>query len=218
MQNWPSDTTKIRNVLGGWLYAYELPTNALLPTSRRSDSPDEILRVQKLKKVKRERTLSLKHIEQTRQKAARVREKLTREGLRGASRSEGEGEGLEGGVISPKRRKVVVEVLEQGSEVGGQGSEVNGDDGQDDKCLVNGLAHEHTHVRERGVACQDWVGSGGEGEEEEGMEVQQLQDSDEVSNLSQDQRLSVKQTYVFAVHRRLVSHIYNTCTHVTRDS
>ena len=164
-------------MLGGWLYAYELPVTSLLPTTRRSDSPDEQMRRSKLDKVKRDRTLSLMHIEESRAKAARVRERLAREGLR--ARSETRGDEERGGEVSDeeiasKRRKVVIEVREQGSEVN--------DDRQPEEVLLRG----------RGVARP----------EDSGMEMGQLEDSDEMSN--QQNGSANGETYVFAVHRRRV--------------
>ena len=175
VQNWPSDTTKIRSVLGGWLYAYELPVSSLLPTVRRSDSPDEILRKEQLRKVDRQRTLSLKHVEESKAKAARVREKLARESeklarepLRGR---EGEEErGSEG--TSPKRRRLETEdTVEQDA---GQRSGVEG--------VMDG----------GGVTYVD--------------DEMDFEDSDEVCNLSASGGNAVYlESYVFAVHRRMVS-------------
>lgn len=200
LQNWPSDTTKIRSVLGGWLYAYELPPSSLLPPTRRSDSPDEILRKHQLQKVKRERTLSLQKAEESRAKAAKVREKLTREALRGRPKSEGaeegaeleEEEGKEG--TSPKRRKIVIDVVEQGQslEVGGASEAVDGS----------------ARVEERSAVPLPEGAGGVSGEEH-----MELEDSDEVCNMSFDPHLSsgsggsgmFQETYMFAVHRRLVS-------------
>lgn len=189
LQSWPSDTTKIRSVLGGWLYAYELPETALLPTTQRADSPDELLRKQKLKKVNRARTLSLKHIGEARGKAAKVREKLARQPLGSHREREGEGEGKgeepeeEGGVTSPKRRKV------ESAEVIGELKE-------------NGVNHETAHISERGVGVAGEEEGGGVAREEE--EEMETRDSDEVSNRAMEQQLAGEVGYVFAVHRRLV--------------
>lgn len=137
----------------------------------------------------------MKHAEEAKSKAARVREKLARDPLRSHreqdedSKTTEEGKEVieeEGGVTQPKRRKVTVEVVES-SEVSGQLKE-------------NGLSHEHAHIEERGLA-----GAKGEGTEE--MDVGS-QDSDEASNkcLEQQQTIGVgEEGYVFAVHRRLVS-------------
>ena len=239
------DSTKIRNVLGGWLYAYELPDPALIPTTRRSDSPDEISRKRNLNRVKRERTLSIKQVEEERSKAAKVREKLARDGLRGergvvddgergmaengemgARKEEEEMEAGKDG-SSPKRRRMVVEVLEkdgcQTRDIGSTGSS----GGEDDR--VN---HEQAHISGGG-------GGGGGGQYEEGGGVlelgvekeggisvekqsglvesgtgkdKQFEDSDEISNnsLGHCHRSieTFQETYVYTVHRRAVSALY----------
>lgn len=186
-------------MLGGWLYAYELPISSLLPTTRRSDSPDEVMRRKNLIKVKRERTLSLKQIEESRAKAARVREKLTREGLRGSTGTErgreDEGGAGEDEATAAKRRKVVIEVKEQGSEVEGQSSEVN-----DENRQPRSGEEEREGPDEGG-------GVAGRGD----METRQLEDSDEISNV---QNASIEgETYIFAVHRRMVC---GWCVYKTR--
>lgn len=68
-QSIPSDSTKIRSVLGGWLYAYEIPpASPVIPTSR-ADSPDEPRRQAKVIEVRRERAHSLLMIEEERKRA-----------------------------------------------------------------------------------------------------------------------------------------------------
>lgn len=134
--------------------------------------------------------MSLKQIEESKEKAANVRAKLTREGLRGRGREEeeeggaGGDEGDEG--TSPKRRKIVIDVLER--------EEVEGEDENDGHNIGSG---------DRGVSCQN-----DEGEREQRMD---LEDSDELSNLDLHQTSDIggsgmfQESYVFAVHRRLVS-------------
>lgn len=222
-QNWPNDTTKIRNVLGGWLYAYELPSEALLPTVRRSDSPDELVRQEKLQQVKRQRTLSLKEIKNSRAKAAKVWDKLMREGLRGGkaetAEEEGvglqetaktaeEGEGLRGGT-GGSEEKLTREPLR-----GGRGEVAEEDSGvvaakrrrveaEEPGSEVNG-ASRLTEEREGGVAAPGDPEGGARGNEGmEDMDVQRL-DSDERSN-SLALSTSLQQPYLYAVHRRMVS-------------
>lgn len=154
--------------------------------------------------MKRERTLSLKQIDESRAKAARVREKLTREPLRGRTgsgreryREEGEGSNEEDEATSPKRRKVVIEVVEQDSEVKVE-NEIS------ERLVESGVEHEHAHMSEMGVVGHDFGGREAGVEE---MEARQLEDSDEVSNYTQSVQCSggYQESYVIAVHRRLVS-------------
>lgn len=156
-------------MLGGWLYAYEIPDTALLPVTRRSDSPDEIFRQQKLKIVKRQRTLSLKQIEESRAKAARVKEKLTREGIRGGAGPEGEG--LSDGTATgeedeettlAKRRKVGVEELDQGSGV--QDSVQLDESGMEqEKNVIEVGVEEDVGVATGGAEAEAMVVGGAEG-------------------------------------------------------
>ena len=53
------DTTKIRSILGGWLYAYETPEPPPLQSIPRADSPDEQARVSKVHHLKYQRTMSM---------------------------------------------------------------------------------------------------------------------------------------------------------------
>ena len=53
------DTTKIRSVLGGWLYAYEMPEPPPVQPTPRADSPDEQARANKVAHLKMERTMSM---------------------------------------------------------------------------------------------------------------------------------------------------------------
>ena len=57
------------------MYAYELPSPPPLPTTTRSESPDEIRRQRKFDQLKRQRTLSIKKIHEEKDKAARARAK-----------------------------------------------------------------------------------------------------------------------------------------------
>ena len=68
-QSIPSDSTKIRSMLGGWLYAYEIPPAPTLTPTARADSPDEARRVAKVTEVRRERAMSLHTIEEERKRA-----------------------------------------------------------------------------------------------------------------------------------------------------
>ena len=78
LQSLPADTTKIRSVLGGYLYAFEIPPPPPVRPTSRSDSPDEVQRKLKKIKIERERTLSLKGAHEERVKAQRAREKVAR--------------------------------------------------------------------------------------------------------------------------------------------
>lgn len=75
-QSLPADSTKIRSVLGGFLYAFEIPPPPPVRPTSRSDSPDEVQRQLKKIKIERERTLSLKGAQVERIKAQRAREKV----------------------------------------------------------------------------------------------------------------------------------------------
>lgn len=77
-QSLPADSTKIRSVLGGFLYAFEIPPPPPVRPTSRSDSPDEVQRQLKKIKIERERTLSLKGAQVERIKAQRAREKVAR--------------------------------------------------------------------------------------------------------------------------------------------
>ena len=158
------DKTKIRNALGGWLYAYELPPPSQVPTMQRSESLDEIDRQMRLQKVRRERTLSLKHAEKSRKVAARVKENLARRPLKDGSDVEvgEEVEACDGGDV--KRQKVVVEVL--------TGENVEEDTADVEK---NSLNHERVHM----VVNKTSVGEIEDGKEEtvcseEGMAVKAI--------------------------------------------
>ncbi len=59
IQSIPSDSTKIRSVLGGWLYGYEIPPAPTVTPTSRADSPDEPSRVAKVNEVRRERAMSV---------------------------------------------------------------------------------------------------------------------------------------------------------------
>ena len=97
-QSLPADTTKIRSVLGGYLYAFEIPPPPPVRPTSRSDSPDEVQRKLKKIKIERERTLSLKGAQAERLKAQRAREKVAKmqhsEGVTKIAEGEGEGEGV----------------------------------------------------------------------------------------------------------------------------
>lgn len=183
-QSWPSDTTKIRSVLGGWLYAYELPSPPPVPTTRRSDSPDEMARREKLERVNRERTLSMKKVEGTRLVAASVREKLARDPLRGGDSGVEEVKKEEEVENVAKRRRVIIEVREQG-EVESTLEEME-------------RGHDHSEV---GVA------RGRGNSDVDGAERMDLEDSDQFSNTEQHRSIqnSTLETYIFAIHRRTVS-------------
>ncbi len=56
-------------MLGGWLYAYEIPPAPTLTPTARADSPDEARRVAKVTEVRRERAMSLHTIEEERKRA-----------------------------------------------------------------------------------------------------------------------------------------------------
>lgn len=75
-QSLPADSTKIRSVLGGFLYAFEIPPPPPVRPTSRSDSPDEVQRQLKKIRIERERTLSLKGAEVERMKAQKAREKV----------------------------------------------------------------------------------------------------------------------------------------------
>lgn len=77
-QSLPADTTKIRSVLGGYLYAFEIPPPPPVRPTSRSDSPDEVQRKLKKIKIERERTLSLKGAQAERLKAQRARERVAK--------------------------------------------------------------------------------------------------------------------------------------------
>lgn len=77
-QSLPADTTKIRSVLGGSLYAFEIPPPPPVRPTSRSDSPDEVQRQLKKIKIERERTLSLKGAQVEKMKAEKAREKVAR--------------------------------------------------------------------------------------------------------------------------------------------
>jgi hypothetical protein len=129
--------------------------------------------------------LSLKQVVESRTKAAQVREKLAREGIRGRAETGGEERGAEEGMevegeeTAAKRRKISTEVGEQGSEVRGQSLEVSGED-----------RHRQPRSGEEGVA-----GSAA-------MKEPQLEDSDDMTNLQSGS--TDGDTYLFAVHRRKV--------------
>ena len=65
-------------MLGGYLYAFEIPPPPPVRPTSRSDSPDEVQRQLKKMKIERERTLSLKGVHEERLKAQRAREKVAR--------------------------------------------------------------------------------------------------------------------------------------------
>lgn len=77
-QSLPADTTKIRSVLGGYLYAFEIPPPPPVRPTSRSDSPDELQRQLKKIKIERERTLSLKGAHAERVKAKKARDKVAK--------------------------------------------------------------------------------------------------------------------------------------------
>ena len=77
IQSLPADSTKIRSVLGGFLYAFEIPPPPPVRPTSRSDSPDEVQRQLKKIKIERERTLSLKGAQMERMKAQKAREKVS---------------------------------------------------------------------------------------------------------------------------------------------
>ena len=58
-------------MLGGYLYAFEIPPPPPVRPTSRSDSPDEVQRQLKKMKIERERTLSLKGAHEERLKAQR---------------------------------------------------------------------------------------------------------------------------------------------------
>ena len=68
-QSIPSDSTKIRSILGGWLYAYETPPALTVAPTSRADSPDEVRRQQKVAEVRRERAMSLHTMQEERKRA-----------------------------------------------------------------------------------------------------------------------------------------------------
>ena len=221
------------------MYAYELPSEALLPTVRRSDSPDELVRQEKLQQVKRQRTLSLKEIENTRTTAARVREKLLREGLRErAEMAEEEGEEPRGMAETAEGEGLREEKLTREPLRGGRGEEVMEEESgvtaakrrrveaEEPGSEVNG-ASGLVEKRDGGVAAPgDPVGGARGSEDVEDMDVRRLEDSDERSNSyidpnNRNTSLQPQQPYLYAVHRRMVSvrlHMsfsdYSTCTYV----
>ena len=94
-QSLPADTTKIRSVLGGYLYAFEIPPPPPVRPTSRSDSPDEVQRKLKKIKIERERTLSLKGAQAERLKAQRAREKVAKmQQSEEVSKTAAEGEGV----------------------------------------------------------------------------------------------------------------------------
>ena len=68
-QSIPSDSTKIRSILGGWLYAYETPPAQTVAPTSRADSPDEVRRQLKVAEVRRERAMSLHTMQEERKRA-----------------------------------------------------------------------------------------------------------------------------------------------------
>jgi len=110
------------------LYAYELPSPQPVPSTNRSESPDELDRQRRLQQVRRVRTLSLKQAEEAREAASLARENLARRGLR---------EGSEEGEV-----EIGEEVL--GSEgAGSEGMEVCSAGREAE--VANGASHEHMH-------------------------------------------------------------------------
>ena len=123
-QTFPSDGTKIRSVLGGWLYAYEIPQPPSLVPVAASDSPDEMIRRRRLDELRRERTLSLQHAEEAKEKAGRARarvEQARAARARGETVEEGEEaeavgeEGVEPAGADSEAPVVVVEEAVDGS-------------------------------------------------------------------------------------------------------
>ena len=141
-------------------------------------------------------------------KAARVREKLVREGLRGGEvrqreelrdeevgqREELRGEREEGEENSAKRQRIVVDVIEGLESIG------NKDDGDREK-------YEQAHVSEGCAVIGDCDGEGGDERVKAVVEdTRGFVDSDEISNSSVDEhRLKEGFLYIYAVHRRVVS-------------
>ncbi len=209
LQNWPSDSTKIRSVLGGWLYAYELPSASLLPTTCRSDSPDDLLRRHHLKKVNRERTMSLKQIGDSKALAGHVREKLARKGLREMEEGQGRGgQGAHGGEVAGN---------EEGQGRGGEGAhggEVAGiEEGQGEEMEAKRRKIEEQGAEVKGEDSQP-VPVDAEGcVAVEGIETRQLEDSDHMSNMALE-RTREEDAYVVAVHRRTVSVLGGSCKRV----
>ena len=137
------DTTKVRNVLGGWLYAYELPLSQQVPNFQQSECPHEVEQQKNLHKLLRERTscMSLMQAEEGRQKMGRVRDKLVRRNLREEEdMSNSEEEEEQGDGFGDKSPRVVINVLEQ--------DEDEMDEQQKrgkQKESENSVNHEHAH-------------------------------------------------------------------------
>ena len=120
-QSFPADRTKIRSVLGGWLYAYETPGPPPVPPTTRSESPDEIHHRRKLKQLRRERTLSMKKIGLEKEKASKARARRDmRKRLEEEERQRKEGKcyiGLRYSVPNPLSLSLSHSVTEHGGSV-----------------------------------------------------------------------------------------------------
>ncbi len=160
--------------------------------------------------------MSLKKIEAVRAKASRVKEKLTREGLRERTGSqeeeeeEGEEEeGREGGgeeESMAKRQRVVIELMDHSSEF--QGNKGIDDEEIDEEHVVS---HEHAHISELGESGERVNGdNGGSSLEQETQQHPPFEDSDEMSNSIDPHRLleTPSECYAYVVHRRAVSNYY----------
>lgn len=150
LQSFPSDNTKIRSVLGGWLYAYEIPEPPPLVPVAAPDSPDEMLRRRRLSELRAERTLSLKQTAETREKAARAREQR--------ERIEGKGEGEEGGEGEEEGEREVEGGGERGQEQGREEEEGVGDTAAGDSRVLKQTPAEEAEEETRGNLKADICG------------------------------------------------------------
>ena len=204
------DTTKIRNVLGGWLYAYELPPSPQIPNTDRSESPDEVERQKYLQRLHRDRTMCMtqSQAEDESHMTSRVKDELIRRGLRREveelSVDEGVNEEEEG--VEAKRQSADAEVVsreleEEEEHVAGVGRR---------KWAEDNLHHKHPHE----VDEED--GEVYYGDDSVTIEIDSQvvpedhcrEDSDDGVNHSADFHRSLAtsmETYVYAMHRKSVS-------------
>ena len=202
LQNIPSDSTKIRSVLGGWLYAYELPPPPLVPPTPRSDSPDEVKRQLKVEEVRRERALSIHKLEEEKKRAVVARVTFYQPG---SHDTELESHGMESESHDVQDRLPNTVPSADDTEPGSHDEATGSHDMQDG-------SHDQVADMEDGTQIEAIGSHDQEDSMEVSGEIEVLQDESVAggvvtgTEVTANNGLEDSDGFVFAVHRRNVSH------------